>query len=87
MYQGIAELVDVYPTLAELAGLPAPPDLEGTSLASYFDNPSQESVKQAAFSQFPRCPRNLSRQWDENICLQASGVAMLSLNLLMLRSL
>ncbi|XP_065191297.1 iduronate 2-sulfatase-like [Sycon ciliatum] len=65
----IVELIDMYPTLAELAGLPTPPDLNGTSFAPYFDNHTMPSLKDAAFFQFPRCPKNLSRMWDENICL------------------
>ena len=49
----LVEFVDVYPTLAELAGLSLPKHLEGTSLASLLNNPA-ESVINAAFSQYPR---------------------------------
>ena len=49
----LVEFVDVYPTLAELAGLPLPKHLEGVSLKSLLQEP-QGSVKAAAFSQFPR---------------------------------
>lgn len=52
----LAELVDVYPTLAALAGLPSPKslgeELNGTSLERVFDDPSDIGVKDAAFSQF-----------------------------------
>ena len=49
----LVELVDVYPTLCELAGLPLPDHLQGTSMTPLLDNPKQ-SWKKAAFSQFPR---------------------------------
>lgn len=49
----LVELVDLYPTLVDLVGLPDAPGLEGVSLAGLLDN-STTSVKQTAFSQFPR---------------------------------
>ena len=49
----IVEFVDVYPTLADLAGLPLPAHLEGLSFKPLLDNP-QRPWKQAAFSQYPR---------------------------------
>lgn len=50
---GLVEFVDVYPTLADLAGLEAPSDLEGASFAPLLDNPDLP-WKAAAFSQYPR---------------------------------
>lgn len=49
----LVEFVDVYPTLAELAGLPLPQHLEGVSLVPVLRNPAK-AVKTAAFSQYPR---------------------------------
>jgi arylsulfatase A-like enzyme len=49
----IVEFVDVYPTLADLAGLPLPSHLEGFSFKPLLDNPTRP-WKQAAFSQYPR---------------------------------
>ncbi|MCB1206788.1 MAG: sulfatase-like hydrolase/transferase [Verrucomicrobiae bacterium] len=49
----LVEFVDVYPTLCDLAGIPIPQVLEGSSLAPLLADPSA-TVKKAAFSQFPR---------------------------------
>ena len=54
-----AELIDIYPTLVELAGLPLPPEsegLEGTSLVPVLHDPAAGGSKSMAFSQYPRCP-------------------------------
>ena len=64
MAQGLVELVDAYPTVAELAGTPAPTDaLDGVSLAPFFADPSRLTFptgaaqgtrnKSLAFSQYP----------------------------------
>ena len=47
------EFVDVYPTLAELCGLPSPIGLAGSSLKTFIDNPSAPSTK-VAISQYPK---------------------------------
>ena len=56
----IVEHVDLYPSLAELAGVPVDPAVEtidGVSWAGLLDDPSGESghTKLVAYSQFPRC--------------------------------
>jgi iduronate 2-sulfatase len=49
----LVELVDVYPTLCELAGLPVSEQLEGRSAVPLLSN-SDQNWKPAAFSQFQR---------------------------------
>lgn len=58
----LVELVDMYPTLSELAGLPLPKHLEGQSFAPLLDNPNQE-WKKAVFSQYPN---PALREWAAN---------------------
>ncbi|SER00083.1 sulfatase [Neolewinella agarilytica] len=58
----LVELVDMYPTLTELAGLPLPDHLEGQSFAPLLENPGQQ-WKTAAFSQYPN---PALREWAAN---------------------
>lgn len=52
----LTELVDMFPTLCDLAGVATPDYMEGTSLVPLLNNPSR-SWKKAAFSQFHRRPK------------------------------
>ena len=49
----LVELVDLYPTLAELAGLPITKQLEGESFVSILNDPAHVT-KSSALSQYPR---------------------------------
>lgn len=49
----LVEFVDIYPSLCELAGLPLPEGLEGTSFVPVMNDPGR-TWKTAAFSQYPR---------------------------------
>ncbi|MBI5395950.1 MAG: sulfatase-like hydrolase/transferase [Verrucomicrobia bacterium] len=49
----LAESVDIYPTLCELAGLPAPRGLDGASFAAALKNPAA-MTKEAVFHVYPR---------------------------------
>ena len=66
--RGLAELVDLYPTLAGLAGL-KPPPLDGVSLVPMLENPAA-TVRDAAFTQLQnglsiRTDRWRYSEWDE----------------------
>ena len=49
----ISELIDIFPTLTDLSGLPSPPQLEGTSLVPVLKD-ARATVKTAALTQHPR---------------------------------
>ncbi|MEY3910879.1 MAG: hypothetical protein RJB43_694 [Verrucomicrobiota bacterium] len=62
MTTSFAELIDLYPTLLEICGLPREDRLDGTSLLPVLRNPAV-SVKDAAFTQHPR-PAYFDRSKD-----------------------
>jgi hypothetical protein len=49
----LVELVGLYPTMCDLAGLPKPRHLQGTSFAKLLDRP-ELTLRRTAFSQYPR---------------------------------
>ena len=58
----LVELIDIYPTLCELAGLPKPDHLGGRSFVPLLDDPDKK-WKKIAISQFPN---PALREWAAN---------------------
>lgn len=66
--EGLVELVDLYPTLCELAGIQLPDHLEGTSSVKLLQNP-QQAGKNAVFTRWMKgvsvtTPGFSYTQWD-----------------------
>ena len=51
------DLVDVFPTLAALAGLPVPLGVDGDDVSALFEDPATP-LKTAAYHQYPACKMN-----------------------------
>jgi len=71
--KAIVELVDVFPSIAELANNPVPTSykLDGTSFAALLRNPKAQLAKNTSLSVFPRCPQNRNSPdmyWKRNNC-------------------
>jgi len=60
--KGLVELLDIYPTLCDLAGLPKPGHLAGRSFAPLLDDPGL-AWKEGAVTQFPN---PALREWAAN---------------------
>ena len=59
---GIVELLDIFPTLCALTGLPQPEQLEGKSLVPLLNNPEAD-WEQVALTQYPN---SALREWAAN---------------------
>ena len=57
--EAMVELIDIYPTLTDLAGLQAPDHLQGVSLRPLFENSERRGKKKYAYSVVTRGPKNL----------------------------
>ena len=68
------ELLDLYPTLADLCGLEAPKNLEGESLKPLLENPKSGDWKKAAVTQI----WHNKKAWGYSIRTAAVGTALLT---------
>jgi iduronate 2-sulfatase len=71
----LVEFIDIYPTLCDLAGLPLPKHLQGTSLGRHLKNP-QAPGKEAVFARYHaadsmRTDRYLYTEWTNNGKIEA----------------
>ena len=71
----LVELVDVFPTMAELAGAPLDEAVDGRSFAAVLDQADPWNAtaggRAEALAEYPRCPSdeaNASDYWRDNVC-------------------
>jgi len=64
--RALSELIDIYPTLTQLCGLPVPDGLDGMSLVPVLKEPNA-TVKTAALSQHPRPALYWGSQKEPNV--------------------
>jgi uncharacterized sulfatase len=62
--ESLVELLDLYPTLCDLCGLPIPPVLQGVSLSPLLNDPAR-TIHSAAFTQARRGPD--AENWGRSI--------------------
>lgn len=70
----IVELIDVFPTLSDIAELPAPGSgdtfpVEGKSFADVIRNPSVNGTGNVALSTYPRCPTPGGPDYVHDSCI------------------
>ena len=59
-----------------MAGLPAPPDLDGVDLSPLIKEPGSAAINKAAYSEYPRCPKDVTKPWgDISSCVHTSRSA------------
>lgn len=59
--RALIETADIYPTFCELAGLPMPQGLDGSSFVAALKNPASAKTKEAVFHVYPRSAGLLGR--------------------------
>lgn len=83
----LVELVDVYPTLCELAGVPLPAGetVDGRSIAPLLRDPRTPQTKGYALSMYPRCPKSTdpAQFYKDNKCefVERSQIPYMGLSL------
>jgi arylsulfatase A-like enzyme len=61
--KSLVELLDIYPTSCDLAGLPAPRILQGRSLSPILENPADDPQRGV----YPSSPRAEAKNWGRSV--------------------